>query len=60
MTPAELTDARKALGLTQESLALAIGVSGGRTVRKWEAGDRAIPESIAKLVSILLKKRKPK
>lgn len=60
MTPAELTSARKALGLTQEALAIAIGVSGGRTVRKWEAGDRAIPQSVAKLVAILVKKRKPK
>lgn len=34
---------RAALGLTEAAMAAALYVSGGRTVRKWEAGDRAVP-----------------
>ena len=44
MTPEELRAARKAMGLGQDALADALGVSG-RSVRGWEAGRRghAIP-----------------
>ena len=34
---------REALGLSQAEIAAALNVSGGRTVRKWETGERAIP-----------------
>lgn len=40
MTPAELKSARHALGLSAEGFARLMGVSSGRTVRGWEAGER--------------------
>lgn len=43
MTPANLKSARHALGLSAEGMARALQVSSGRTVRRWEAGDRDIP-----------------
>ena len=41
MTPSEFKFARNALGLSQNDLALVWGMgrNGGRTIRKWEAGD---------------------
>ena len=42
--PAELKAARQALGLSAEQLAQVVRVEGGgRTVRRWEAGEREIP-----------------
>lgn len=54
MTPAALKSARRVLGLSAEGLARCLGVSGGRTVRKWEAGDRAIPGPVALLIERML------
>jgi DNA-binding transcriptional regulator YiaG len=51
MTPTELHAARKALGLTQGAFAAALGVTR-RSVQFWEAGDRAIPETVARLVRL--------
>jgi len=48
--PAELKRIREALGLTQEQLADEVGVHRV-TVAKWEAGDRGIPEPVARLVT---------
>lgn len=42
MTPDEFAAARAALGMTQAQLAAALE-SDLRTVRRWEAGERAIP-----------------
>lgn len=50
MTPSELRALREALGITADALATVLGVSGGRTVRRWEAGDRAIPGPVAVLL----------
>ncbi len=51
MSPDEVRDARRALGLTQHELAvlLRMGGDGKRSVRRWEAGDREIsgPASVA-------------
>lgn len=55
MTPAELRTARDAFGLSAEGFARLVGVSDGRTVRRWEAGDRAIPGPVIVIVSALLK-----
>jgi len=49
MTPAELTSARNILGLTQGALATALGASR-RAVQFWEAGERAIPELVARVI----------
>lgn len=51
MTPADFHAARTALGLTQGALASAIGVDR-RTVQFWEAGGRAVPETVARLVRL--------
>ena len=42
-TPAELRVARDFLGLSAEGLARMLGVEDGRTVRRWEAGERELP-----------------
>jgi len=43
MTPLEFKAAREKLGLTQSELAKLIGVSGARTIGKWENDERPIP-----------------
>ena len=61
MTPAEFKSIRHALGLSAQGLARTLGVSGGRTVRRWEAGDRDIPGPAIKLMRLLERgKIKPK
>lgn len=51
MTPGDLRDARRSMGLTQHDLAvlLRMGGDGKRAVRRWEDGDRHItgPASVA-------------
>jgi DNA-binding transcriptional regulator YiaG len=54
MKPEELRAARHKLNLSAESLAQIVGVESGRTVRRWEAGDREIPGSVAILVKLML------
>jgi transcriptional regulator with XRE-family HTH domain len=55
--PSELQRIREALGLTQAQLAEEIGVHRV-TVAKWEAGDRNIPEPVARLVQRIRDERK--
>ena len=43
VTPAQFKAARQALGYSAEGLARALRVQSGRTVRRWEKGDRDIP-----------------
>ena len=43
MTPAKFKRGREALGLSQKGLAEVFKVQSDRTIRKWEAGERAIP-----------------
>lgn len=57
MTPAELKAARHALGLSAEGFATLVNVQGGRTVRKWEAGDRDIPGPVTVLTTALMESR---
>jgi DNA-binding transcriptional regulator YiaG len=59
--PAEFKRIRESLALTQAQFAEAIGVHRV-TVAKWEAGDRGIPEPVARLVTRIQeerRKRKP-
>jgi DNA-binding transcriptional regulator YiaG len=56
--PAELRRIRARLDLTQAALATAIGVHRV-TVAKWEAGDRTIPEPVARLVKRIQAERQP-
>jgi DNA-binding transcriptional regulator YiaG len=43
MSPSEFKSIRHTSGLSVQGLARALRVQSGRTVRKWEAGDRDIP-----------------
>jgi hypothetical protein len=54
MTGEELKAARLALGLSQEEFAQLVRVSSGRTVRKWEDGERQIPGPVTVLVALFL------
>lgn len=54
MTGAELRQARLALGLSQDEFAQLVRVSSGRTVRKWEDGERQIPGPVTVLVALFL------
>lgn len=54
MTPAELKSARQALGLSAERFAKLVHVESGRTVRRWESGERDIPGPVSVLVGAIL------
>jgi len=52
MAPGAMRSFRDLLGLSQAELGRALGGVDGRTVRRWEAGERDIPppvETIAEL-----------
>ena len=53
MTPAELRTIRAQLGLSQAGLAALLKVGSGRTVRRWEAGERDIPGPAAVALKLL-------
>lgn len=53
MSPDEFRAVREKLELSAEAFAAALHVSSGRTVRRWEAGDRAIPGPVALLAGLL-------
>lgn len=58
MTAEEVKLARLHLGMTQSQLADALGLVGAdatRTVRRWEAGERAIGGPAAQCLRYLLK-----
>jgi DNA-binding transcriptional regulator YiaG len=54
MTPLDLKEARHRLGLSAEEFARLVNVESGRTVRRWEAGDRDIPGPVVVLTAALL------
>lgn len=58
MLPAEVRTARKALGLSANGLAeaLRLGKGGGRTVRRWEAGDTPISGPASLAIELLLQR----
>lgn len=54
MTGAELRTIRTSLGLTTGAFARAVGLCGAdgdRTVRRWEAGDSAVPGPVVRLLT---------
>jgi DNA-binding transcriptional regulator YiaG len=59
MEPDELRELRLASGLSQQALAdlMGLGVGGGRTVRRWEAGEVAISGPVAIAVKAVLEQR---
>lgn len=46
MTPQDFKAARIELRLSQDEMASDLGVFDGRTVRRWESGERRIPGEI--------------
>ncbi len=59
MTPEQFRDGRRNLGLSTKNLAELFGVSSGRTVRRWEAGERDIPGPAIRLMTWLTTGEKP-
>lgn len=59
MTPDDFREARRKLGLTASKLATALelGADGGRTVRRWEHGERGIPGPVAVALRYMLAER---
>ena len=53
MTPSGFKEARRAFGLSAEGFARLVHVESGRTVRRWEAGERDIPGPVIVLVTAL-------
>jgi DNA-binding transcriptional regulator YiaG len=54
MTPAEFKAARKALGWSARQMAEALGISGGRVIRGWEAGEYKVSGPVERLVRLWL------
>ena len=54
MTPTQFKDARKALGLSQNAMAEALGLKTSRAIRQFESGEREVSGPIAKLMAMLL------
>lgn len=52
MTPVKFKAHRKALGLSQAALAdlWGMGAHGGRTIRRWETGERSVNPIAARLI----------
>ena len=60
MTPVQFKDARKALGLSQNAMAEALGLKTSRAIRQFESGDREVSGPVAKLVDMLLAQKQDK
>lgn len=54
MTPTELKSIRHALGLSAGGFASLVRVQSGRTVRRWESGERDIPGPVTVLCEALI------
>ena len=59
LTPSLLRDWRKKMGLSQEKLANVLQVKSGRTVRRWESGEREIPGPVKVLIKWLITDVRP-
>jgi len=55
MTPQEFTDLRYRLDLTQRELAEIIGLTSERNIRRWEEGERVVPQSIIILMDLIIR-----
>ena len=53
-TPDDLKAAREFMGLSADGLARILGIEGGRTVRRWEAGDRELPGPVVVVMETAL------
>lgn len=54
MTPKQYADAIDRLGLSQRAAGAFLGVDE-RQSRRWIAGDSAVPESVAKLLRLMVR-----
>ena len=56
MTPTQFKDARRALCYSQQSLAdeWCMGDNGGRTIRRWESGERPLNPVAAYCIRLML------
>ncbi len=59
MTPQDFRAGRKQLGLSQNALAKLFRVSHGRTVRRWECGERDIDRAAQDLMQWLVTGHRP-
>ena len=59
MTGAEFKEGRRALGLSTNQCAELFKVSDGRTIRRWEKGERDIPGPAQVLMRALLAEKLP-
>jgi|TARA_R110000824_G_scaffold304158_1_gene491976 DNA-binding transcriptional regulator YiaG len=53
LTPSQIKEFRASLKLSGKAFARLVGVQSDRTVRRWEAGDRLIPDSIGVIKRLL-------
>jgi DNA-binding transcriptional regulator YiaG len=53
MTPEQFRAIRKRAGLSQARLAALLRLSDGRTVRRYEAGERPIPGPVSLLMEMI-------
>lgn len=53
MTSSEFKSIRQRAGLTQSGLAAVLRISDLRTIRKWEAGERAVSGPVSLLMEML-------
>lgn len=53
MSPADFKAIRKRAGLTQRQLATVLRIEDARTVRRYEAGDRAVSGPVSLLMELL-------
>jgi DNA-binding transcriptional regulator YiaG len=58
MTPKQYIEAIDRLGLSQRAAGRFLGVDE-RQSRRWAAGDSAIPESVAKLLRLMIRLKLP-
>ena len=57
MTPDQFKDARRALPYSQQALAdeWNMGANGGRTIRRWEQGERPLNPIAAYAITLMLR-----
>ena len=58
MTPEQFKEARRALAYSQQALAdeWSMGANGGRTIRRWEQGDRPLNPVAAYAIVMMMGK----
>lgn len=57
MTPTQFKDARRALCYSQQALAdeWGMGANGGRTIRRWESGERPLNPIAVYAIKMMLR-----